>query len=248
MSSLTAAIELVLESGLTPDVEAVEGVLDRVGERRSEGSTPTYLRGMLEAYAELAEVPLLQGAGNQLLSLAEVERAFVRDGEIAFVAADRALGYDGDDRLILSIDQVDRVALIRLFGSEALVEVSDWIYERRNAAAFQARRPLARLEVPAGNRLIGVQFSEGSFTGELAIPPWSPGDRQEMVVNVCHQRRSVEQLRLAASLPVVGLIDDAEAELTPDFAHVISSGSRMATMRDFLSRMISERLLPALAE
>lgn len=247
LNSLVAALELVLEAGHEPDVETVMQVASRRVPKPAARTSHRFHVGVLERYPAIENTPLLQLTNGNVCTLAAVEGLFEATGEIAFVN-DPVLQYDCSERMVLRVDRIDWIGLLRLFPREVMVDAEDWVHEQRRREAFEARRQLDELRVAEGDRLIGVEFEEGGFTGELAIPRRPPGGGGRMRLTLCHDRRTVGELEIAATVPVIGIIDDAHAELNETFTEVVRNSPRMAALRKFLAGVLSTRLLPALAD
>ncbi len=252
LADLREAIKLLLDDGKLPDRPAVLSLLDR--EIVPPGGGREFQRAVLGIFPLLESIRLVDSLAGPL-SLAQVVNAFESGKEIAYVE-DRTLTWDGatepDARVIVRADEVDSVALIRLFGRETLSEVSTWIHERRNQQRFESRKPLEHIRLPDSLRLVGVEFERDGFCGELAIPDRSAavGQREAGITKItfCHNRRVIEEIELHAALPVIGIVDDAHAELSPDYSKVNQTTARMAALRRLLDDILANSLLPRLAE
>lgn len=207
-----------------------------------------FQRAILESFELLEQVPLIGLASSSgAISLAELTRVYAATGEISHVE-DRSLRFETQERVIVRGDPIDQLALIGLFGREAFCEVSAWIHERRHQLQFESRAPLETLRVPEINRLIGVEFERDGLRGELAIPPWMPDESVLVKLVYCHNRRTVDTVVIHLALPVLGIIDDPEAELSDDYSRVEMDSPRMAKIRKLLNEVLTTQLLPALAE
>jgi hypothetical protein len=244
IDELREAMSLLLEAG-RPTAKAVLDLLGR--ELAPPGGGREFQRGILEMFPLLESLPLLPLVSDANASLAQVLEAFEASEEIAYVE-DRSLRWESDERLILRADEVDRVALIRLFGREVFTEVSGWIHERRNLERFESREQLDELRVPDASRLVGVEFERDDFCGELAIPDWSVGEGGYMRITFCHDRRVVEEIELTGALPVIGIVDDPHATLSEDYSGVDTQTARMASLRKLLAKVLADELLPKLAD
>lgn len=250
LTDLREAIKLVLDDGKLPDRATLLSLLGR--EVVPPGGGREFQRAVLGIFAQLESVPLLDSTGSTPLSLAQVVDAFEQTGKLAYIE-DRTLRWEGEGanaRVIVRADEIDHVALMRLFGRETFTEVSAWIQERRSLARFESRTQLEALRVPDSLRLVGVEFERDGFRGELAIPNRSIGETTVGVTKItfCHDRRVVEEIELHAALPVIGIVDDAHAELAADYSKVDPNTARMAALRKLLDGVLANELLPRLAE
>ena len=250
LADLREAIKLLLDDGKLPDRSTILALLNR--DAVPPGGGREFQRAVLGIFPLLESVPLVASVGAPL-SLAQVVSAFESTGEIAYVD-DPILTWDGagqaDARVIVRADEVDQVALIRLFGREVLQEVSAWIHERRSQQRFESRKPLEHIRVPDTVRLVGVEFERDGFCGELAIPDRSvaAGSGGITKITFCHGRRVIEEIELHAALPVIGIVDDAQAVLLGDYSKVDPTTPRMAALRRLLDEVLANSLLPKLAE
>lgn len=239
------AIKLLLEDDRLPTRAGVLEILMRAEPALSLGHE--FQRAVLDRYQLFEQVPLFELCSGVSLSLAQLTENFEATNQVAYVQ-DGLLHYETDEYVIVRPDALDHVALLRLFGKEALREVSAWIHERRHQERFETQAPLTEIRVPEHKRMVGVQFERDGITGELAIPPWSPGEAGVMKLTFCHQRRVVQELEIHAKQAVVGIIDDPEAPLSADFRTIDTTSARMAAIRKALDTVLSEQLLPALAD
>lgn len=252
LTDVREGIKLLLDDGKLPDRTNLLSLLGR--EIIPPGGGREFHRAVLGIFPLLESVPLVASVAAPL-SLAQVVSAFEATGELAYVE-DATLTWEGasqpDARVVTRADEVDQVALIRLFGREVLEEVSTWIHERRSQQRFESRKPLEHIRVPDSLRLVGFEFERDGFCGELAIPERSavmgPNEAGITKITFCHNRRVIEEIELHAALPVIGIVDDAQAELSPDYSKVNQSGTRMAALRKLLDDVLANSLLPKLAE
>ncbi|PRP93025.1 hypothetical protein ENSA5_45860 [Enhygromyxa salina] len=245
LDELREAITLLIQEDRLPTQAELLSVLGRTS--APPGGGRGFHREILASYGLLESVPLIPLVSGQAIDLVSLTRVFEATGEIAHVE-DPALRWDGDERVIVRADEIDQVGLIRLFGRDAFTEVSGWIHERRHQQQFEARAPLEQIRVPDHTRLVGVEFERDDFEGELAVPGWTAGGGRTMKITLCHDRRIVQEIELRGWLPVVGIVDDPHAELSADYSEVETDGPRMAALRKVLSEVLSDQLLPALAE
>ncbi|EDM78932.1 hypothetical protein PPSIR1_03648 [Plesiocystis pacifica SIR-1] len=245
LSVLTTAIELLVDDGKLPTAAAVLELAERVPRPPSKGAGFGFHRWLLEAYGRFEAVTWFETTGAREVSLAEVEAEFAAKGELGFIT-DPVLEYAGE-RLILRLGEGELSQLMRLFPRDELVDCEGWIHERRQQARFEARARLERIEVPAHQRLVHVEVEADGFRGQIAIPPWAPGDGGKLRLTLCHDRRMIEELELAAILPVVAVIDDDAAELKSDYSGVKPKGERLKETKVMLREHIRGPLLEALA-
>jgi hypothetical protein len=251
LTELREAIKLLLDDSKLPDRAALLSLLNR--EIVPPGGGREFQRAVLGIFALLESVPLLDSVGSKPLSLAQVLAAFEQTGKLAYVD-DPTLTWNGANdanaRMIVRADEIDQVALIRLFGRETFSEVSAWIQERRSQQRFESRAEVEDLRVPDSLRLVGVEFERGGFKGELAIPDRTIGEGAGGITKItfCYDHRVVEEIELHAVLPVIGIVDDTHAELTADYSKVDPKSARMAALRKLLDEVLSNELLPRLAE
>jgi hypothetical protein len=249
LADLREGIKLLLDDGKLPDRTTLLSLLGR--EIIPPGGGRDFQRAVLGIFPLLETVPLLGSAGGKPLSLAQVQAAFEETGSLAYVS-DRLLTWDGADaadaRVIVRQDEYDQVSLVRLFGRETFSEVSAWIHERQSQQRFAARATIEQLRVPDSLRLVGVELERDGFAGELAIPDRSAGEGNATRITFCHDLRVVEEIELHATLPIIGIVDDAHAKLTPDYAKVDRNSARAAALRKLVDEVIANELLPRLAE
>lgn len=251
LADIREAIKLLLDDGKLPDRATLLSLLGR--DVAPPGGGRDFQRAVLGIFALLETVPLLESVGRTQLDLAQVTAALEQTGHLAYVE-DRTLTWDGAEdanaRVIVRADEIDKVALIRLFGRETFSEVTAWIHERRNQQRFESRARIEHLRVPDSLRLVGVEFERDGFSGELAIPERTIGEEDSGVTRItfCHDRRVIQEIELHAALPVIGIIDDAQAELTADYTKVDPSTARMAALRKLIDEVLANELLPRLAE
>lgn len=203
-------------------------------------------RRMLELAARLEQLPMFETAARKTHGLADVIAAFTRTGNVAWIQ-DQSLTAPDDSELIIQIDVGDRAGLIRLFGEDALSEASPRLRELQQRAQFSTRDPLAAIELAGRDRLVAVEFTIDGFEGQLAIPPWPPSEAGVMTLTICHQRRPIEPVEIHATLPVLGIVDDAHVEFEEQFVKVARGGARMAALRKRIDEVLNGQLLPRLA-
>lgn len=245
LAELREAITLLCDDGKLPTRDNLLALMDRSVVPPAGGRE--FHRGLLELFPLFERVPMVELTSGQAVSLATLVELYDANDELAYVE-DRSLSFSDDEYMIVRSDDIDQVALLRLFGRDALKEVSAWIHERRSQQRFEARAQLDELRVPVAQRMIGVEFQREGFTGELAIPDWTAGDGGSMRVTYCHERRVVEDIELHALLPVIGIVDDPEAPLSGDFSSVETNSPRIAALRRVLDSVLGDQLLPALAD
>ncbi|PRP94289.1 hypothetical protein [Enhygromyxa salina] len=246
LPDLREAITMLLDDGAVPTREAILSLSGRAGRANATVTNREFHRQLLECYAQLEAVPMVALTSGKSMSLAQLTVEYERSNELGYVE-DPSLRWDGDERAIVCADDIDHVALIRLFGRERLTEASAWIHERRHQQRFESRARLEQIRVADHDRLVGVEIDRDEFVGELAIPRWTAGEGGSMRITLCHDRRVVEELEIHAGVPVIGIVDDPHAELTADYASVNTTSARMAALRLMLSEVLSDQLLPALA-
>jgi len=242
LADLRSAITLLVEEGVAPTASAVIDTFGREPKHESRGRA--FHRQLLAIFPVLERVALAMGCGGPV-ELAGLSASFAETGEIAYVE-DASVGWEGE-RLIVHADAIDNVGLIRLFGADALIEASGWIHEQVHQQRFVAQAPLDALRVEDHKRLVGVEFELEGLRGELAIPTWHPSVGDEAALTMCHERRVIETVNIHAALPIIGLIDDPEAELSADFSKLDTQSSRMAVVRRAVAQVTADQLLPKLA-
>jgi hypothetical protein len=239
------AITLLLEDNMLPTRQAVLILLMRKEPPRHE--VWSFQRGVLELYELLERVLLLENTAGTPVSLATLNHHVAATDEIAYVD-DLALRFHSHEHLIIRAHPIDHVALHRLFDAKHFNEVSAWIHERAHQQRFATQAQLSAIRLADHDRLVGVEFERDGVTGELAIPPWMPNDSGDMKLTYCHDRRVVQEIGIHAALPVLGILDDPEADLSADYSRVNTTGVRMYTIRKLLDEVLAEQLLPALAK
>lgn len=255
VAEIADAISMLLAANHPPSRDALIDLLGQGKDWTSPGGATKakpsddprlFHRGLIELYPELEALALFESAGRAPITLTALAESVASTGKLYYIE-DQTLSYPGNERLIVRASADDQVGLIRLFG-ELLIDASDWIREQEQRRAFDAQRALERLEIDPGVRMIAVDFDADGFRGQMAIPPWIPGDSGVMSVLLCHGRRPIETIELHAVLPVQVIVDDERIEFEQQFIRVDRSGKRMAELRSFLGRVLDSQLLPALAE
>ncbi|PRQ01034.1 hypothetical protein ENSA5_27160 [Enhygromyxa salina] len=228
---LDRAIGSLRGRGELPTAEAVRGRLRRPNRRISQAEQDLLVlrRGLLPAFTELLELPLLRRLepaqrGAKTARTVPLDQLFARVGAgepISWVADDFHLESKPTVTLEVSVlDPVEQNLLDRLLGSDGLELVSDWLIGR---ARFERRRTISEIRVARGSAIVLLPLSSPGVRGELGISRESPSQIERSKIRVFTESREVAVVELPARpVALVGAIEFDELELNEAHTDITS--------------------------
>jgi hypothetical protein len=237
VSDVVSTIELLLEAGERPTVEAVRrfaetagtaippavevpalvagrsGVAALGGAERLLGGAPTLMERALLAAPALEGLLFrrLDGETVRLRALVDIVRA---GGRVRFVRREVAGAAEGEDVLVLERDEAR--ALRRFLGAldDVTREVRAAIARRR----FEARAPEHAALEPAGHATV-VDIVDGAVRGQVGLIAPAAGQTRA-TIRILRDGRFVQQQDVSASTPCSfsAVIDDPSLPMRADWS------------------------------
>ncbi len=214
---LTDAFRVVRGAGGGPPRAAA--VAKALGEKRKRRADPlaTLRKGLLPELREIMKLELARTAAGKPVSMGEL----LMSEKVYYVLSDSPeIYYDGDERRIVRIGKREAGVLRVLLGKGALVDSMGWLYTWAQRQAFERRPPLEALKIDDDDAIVTIEIDEQGRRGQLGLRRWGIQGGGASTLRVCKDHKVVCALQLELDLPMVGVINFDELEVSDDFASI----------------------------
>ncbi len=214
---LTDAIRVVRGAGGGPPrADAVEKALGASRKRRADPLAILRV-GLLPELLEIMKLELARTSAGKPVSMGEL----LMSERVYYVLSDSPeIYYDGDERRVVRLGKREAGVLRVLLGKNALIDSMAWLYTWAQRQAFERRPPLEALKIDDDDAIVTIEIDEDGRRGQLGLRRWGIQGGGASTLRVCTDHKVVCALQLELDLPMVGVVNFDELDVSDDFASI----------------------------